>query len=70
MRKRYPLAMLLILAATMVVTAALATSAFALPTFTQAQKGIGPCQSCHTRTATHAVSNHTSLGCSYVPHHR
>jgi len=65
MRKYYPVAAFLILLAAMALSAALVTSnANALPTFTNAVKGIGPCVSCHTQTATHANVNHASLGCS------
>ena len=41
-----------------------AQQALALPTFTLAQKGIGPCQTCHTQAATHANPNHSTLACA------
>ena len=47
MRKRYPLAMLLVLVAAFVLAAALATSAFALPTFTAGSGTTPACQTCH-----------------------
>ena len=65
MRKYYPVAVLLILLAAIALSASLVTTnANALPTFTTAVGGIGPCASCHTMTATHAVKNHTTLACS------
>jgi hypothetical protein len=59
-RRRYSVAVLLLLAA-IALTAALASSAVALPTFTQAVGGIGPCDSCHTQNGTHAVPAHQSF---------
>jgi hypothetical protein len=65
MRKYYPVAVLLILLAAIALSASLVTTnANALPTFTTAVGGIGPCDSCHTMTATHAIVNHTTLACS------
>jgi hypothetical protein len=65
MRKYYPVAALLILLAAIALSASVVTSsANALPTFTQAQKGIGPCESCHGKDATHAKPSHTTLACT------
>jgi hypothetical protein len=62
MRSRRHLgATLLLLLAALVLSAALAGTAAALPTFTQAVGGIGPCDSCHTQAATHAVAAHQSF---------
>jgi len=65
MRKYYPVAVLLILLVAIALSASVVTSsANALPTFTQAQKGIGPCESCHGKDATHAKPSHTTLACT------
>jgi len=65
MRKYYPVVVLLILLAAIALSVSLVTpNANALPTFTTAVGGIGPCDSCHTMTATHAIVNHTTLACS------
>ena len=62
MRKYYPVAVLMILLVAIALSASLVTTnANALPTFTLAAKGIGPCQSCHTKDATHAVVGHASF---------
>ena len=64
MRKYYPVVVLLILLAAIALSVSLVTTnANALPTFTTAVGGIGPCDSCHTITATHAIVNHTTLAC-------
>jgi hypothetical protein len=41
-----------------------APSAQALPTFNTADKGIGPCDSCHGKDAIHAVATHSTQACS------
>jgi IPT/TIG domain len=65
MRKYYPVAVLLILLAAIALSASLVTTnANALPTFTTAVGGIGPCDSCHGESATHTSANHTTLACS------
>jgi hypothetical protein len=71
MRKRYPLAMLLILIAVMMLAAALATSAFALPSFTQGSGSTPACETCHSSLgpgtagdAIHALQTHSTLSCS------
>jgi hypothetical protein len=65
MRKYYPVAALLILLAAIALSASIVTtSANALPTFTLAQKGIGPCATCHGQAATHANPNHATLACN------
>ena len=62
MRKRYPVIVLLILLVAIALSASLVTAkADALPTFTNAVGGIGPCQTCHTQAATHAVPGHASF---------
>jgi hypothetical protein len=40
--------------------AAFAGAASALPTFTQAQLGIGPCATCHGQTAIHSLVSHAT----------
>ncbi len=51
--------------AAMALSASLVTTnARALPTFTDPVGGIGPCQTCHTKDATHANPNHTTLACT------
>lgn len=61
-RKRYPLAGLLILLAAVALSASVVTTnANALPTFTDAVGGIGPCDSCHTKTQVHSVAAHASM---------
>ena len=65
MRKYYPVAALLILLAAIALSASIVTtSANALPTFTKAEKGIGPCDTCHGQAATHANPNHATLACN------
>ena len=65
MRKYYPIAALLILLVAIALSASLAiTNANALPTFTLAEKGFGPCQSCHDKAKTHANANHAPLACN------
>jgi len=65
MRKYYPVAALLILLVAIALSASLVTTnANALPTFTTAVGGIGPCATCHSQDATHAIVNHTTLACS------
>jgi len=50
MRKRYPVAALLILLVAIALSAALVTAnANALPTFNNAVNSIGPCDKCHTQ---------------------
>jgi hypothetical protein len=62
MRKHYPGAVLLIFLAAIALSVSLATtSANALPTFTTAVGSIGPCDSCHTKSATHAVPAHAAV---------
>jgi len=62
MRKYYPVAVLLILLAAIALSASLVTTnANALPTFTNAVGGIGPCASCHTKTGTHGLSFHATV---------
>ena len=62
MRKYYPVVVLLILLAAIALSVSLVTTnANALPTFTTAVGGIGPCDSCHTITATHAVPAHAGF---------
>ena len=62
-RRRYPIALLLVLAA-IVLSAAFVSSAAALPTFTQAVNGVGPCELCHGGafpTGVHAVTFHAGF---------
>jgi len=59
LRKHYPVAILLMLLVAIALSASLVTTnANALPTFTTAVGGIGPCQTCHTQAAIHAVPSH------------
>ncbi len=60
-RRYYPLALLLLGLAALALSASLATSAHALPTFTTAVNGIGPCQNCHGMSATHSNPNHAAV---------
>ena len=62
MRSRVPRSVKLLLLALAAVglIAAFAGAAAALPTFTQAVGGVGPCDSCHPMAATHALSFHVS----------
>ena len=65
MRRYYPVAALLILLAALALSASLVTTnANALPTFTNAVGGIGPCDSCHGKDATHAKPAHVALACT------
>ena len=41
-----------------------AQQALALPTFTDAVGGIGPCATCHAKATTHANANHAALACT------
>ena len=62
MRKYYPVAALLILLAAIALSASIVTTnANALPTFTLAQKGIGPCVTCHGMAATHDNPKHAAV---------
>ena len=48
-------------AAAMILGASLVTTkAEALPTFTNAVNGIGPCDSCHTKTSVHGNADHAT----------
>lgn len=59
-RRRLPAALLLVLAV-ITLSALFASTAAALQTFTQAVGGVGPCNTCHTQTATHAVAAHAAF---------
>jgi IPT/TIG domain len=59
-RVRHPVILLLLVLAAVAILAALAGSAAALPTFTQAQFGIGPCVSCHSQSAIHGATAHAT----------
>ena len=53
----------LMLLAAIAVSASLVTAnANALPTFTDPVGGIGPCQTCHTKDATHSGTGHVANG--------
>jgi hypothetical protein len=53
---------LLIMVAFMAVSASIgAQDAQALPTFTDAVGGIGPCQNCHPKTQTHTQASHAAV---------
>ena len=58
------LVVLLLALALVAVFGILAQQALALPTFTDASQGIGPCQKCHTMADTHAKPAHTTLACT------
>ncbi len=61
MRNRYLVVALMVLLAAIALSASLATSnANALPTFNNALQGVGPCDSCHTPAATHAIAGHAT----------
>jgi hypothetical protein len=55
------LMLLLLVFAAVALFGILAQQALALPTFTDAMSGVGPCQKCHTQAAVHAVSSHAAL---------
>jgi hypothetical protein len=57
------LVVLLLALALVAVFGILAQQALALPTFNTAEKGIGPCDKCHSMTAVHGISNHSSQAC-------
>jgi len=62
LRKYYPVAMLLMLLVAIALSASLVTTnANALPTFTLADKGIGPCETCHTKAGTHGQPAHSAV---------
>jgi hypothetical protein len=63
-RRKRSLVIFLLALAVVAVFGIAAQQALALPTFTQAQKGIGPCESCHGKDATHAKPSHTTLACT------
>jgi hypothetical protein len=63
-RRSRSLVIVLLALAIVAVFGIAAQNALALPTFTVAQKGIGPCDNCHGMAATHANVNHSSLGCT------
>jgi hypothetical protein len=63
-RRKRSLVIVLLALAIVAVFGIAAQQALALPTFTLAQKGIGPCQTCHTQDATHANTNHSALPCA------
>jgi hypothetical protein len=50
----------LLLAAVLVATLVFVGAAAALPTFNTADKGIGPCDSCHTKADTHSKAQHVA----------
>jgi hypothetical protein len=52
---------LVVALATVAALAVLAGPAAALPTFTQAQFGFGPCATCHTKTSVHTQPNHSGV---------
>ena len=56
--------MLLLALAVVAVFGIAAQQALALPTFNVAEKGIGPCDTCHALAATHANPNHATLACA------
>ena len=70
MRKRYLVAVLLILLAATALSMSIATSsANALPTFNNALQGVGPCDSCHSLSATHAIAGHATAMQTCTPCH-
>ncbi len=70
MRNRYLAVALMVLLAAIAVSASLATSsANALPTFNLAQEGVGPCDSCHSQAATHAIAGHATALQTCTPCH-
>jgi hypothetical protein len=55
----------LLLAALLVATLVFVGAAAALPTFTDAVGGIGPCANCHTQANTHpTATHHVGIACS------
>jgi hypothetical protein len=63
-RRSRSLIVLMLVLAVVAVFGIAAQSALTLPTFTLAEKGIGPCQNCHGMAATHANVNHSPLPCA------
>jgi hypothetical protein len=53
-----------VVAVVAIVVMVSASQAQALPTFNVADKGIGPCDSCHTKDAIHAGATHSTQACS------
>jgi hypothetical protein len=58
------LMMLVLVLAAVALFGILAQQALALPTFTTAEKGIGPCQKCHTMATVHAGATHATTPCA------
>jgi hypothetical protein len=58
------LMMLVLVLAAVALFGILAQQALALPTFTTAEKGIGPCQKCHTMATVHAGATHSTTPCA------
>lgn len=56
--------LLLVVLAAVAVLGLAAQAALALPTFNTADKGIGPCDKCHTMTAVHAGATHAATACA------
>ena len=62
-RRRSLMVLLLVLAA-VALFGILVQQAMALPTFNAAEKGIGPCDKCHSMAQVHGVSSHSSVACA------
>ena len=70
MRSRYLVIALMVLLVAIALSASLATSnANALPTFNNALQGVGPCDSCHSLAATHAIAGHATAMETCTPCH-
>ena len=57
------LVVLLLALALVAVFGMAAQQALALATFNTAEKGIGPCDKCHSMTAVHGIPNYSSQAC-------
>ena len=70
MGNRYLAVALMVLLVAIALSVSLATSsANALPTFNVAQLGVGPCDSCHSQSATHAIAGHATAMATCTPCH-
>lgn len=59
--RRRSLTLVFLVLAAVALLGIMAVQAFGLPTFNQADKGIGPCDKCHTMSAAH--DKHSSVAC-------
>lgn len=60
--RRRSLMLLVLVLAAVALLGVMAVQAFGLPTFNQADKGVGPCDNCHKMAPTH--DKHASVACA------